>query len=170
MALQLLGSRQPGRHLPSQSLLEQAIQSSSTVCIRSSLHIAKRKAQPNLFCSQSPTLLWYIVLNFTLELHTSSGDACMQTCRSSDAMTGTRLQSLLHGVQLTQICSFKHISAFANKPLSAFNPHVRPGLPWSSRSTIGRGDQSILVNMHRYISAMVAWLPDTNAPSKGPFD
>ena len=36
MALQLLASRQSGRHLPSQPLLEQAIQSSSTVCIRRS--------------------------------------------------------------------------------------------------------------------------------------
>jgi len=45
MALQLLASRQSGRHLPSQSLLEQAIQSSSTVCIRSSQQIGKTKAQ-----------------------------------------------------------------------------------------------------------------------------
>jgi len=36
MALQLLASGQSSWHLPSQSLLEQAIQSSSTVCIRSS--------------------------------------------------------------------------------------------------------------------------------------
>ncbi len=45
MALQLLASRQSGRHLPSQPLLEQAIQSSSTVCIRNSQQIGKTKAQ-----------------------------------------------------------------------------------------------------------------------------
>jgi len=53
MALQLLASGQPGRHLPSQPLLEQAIQSSSTVCIRSSQQIGKTKAQLNQFCCVS---------------------------------------------------------------------------------------------------------------------
>jgi len=75
MALQLLASRQSGRHLPSQPLLEQAIQSSSTVCIRSSQQIGKTKAQSFRCISfQRPVLLWYVVLNFhskfSLQVHT----------------------------------------------------------------------------------------------------
>ncbi len=75
MALQLLASRQSGRHLPSQSLLEQAIQSSSTVCIRSSQQIGKTKAQLINFVAfhfHRPVLLWSVVLNFSLELHTNA--------------------------------------------------------------------------------------------------
>ena len=77
MALQLLASRQSGRHLLSQPLLEQAIQSSSTVCIRSCQQIDKRKAQSNQFVAfyfQRPVLLRYVVLDFSLELHTKIGE------------------------------------------------------------------------------------------------
>jgi hypothetical protein len=77
VALQLLASRQSGRYLPSQPLLEQAIQSSSTVCIRSPQQIDKRKAQSKQFVAfyfQRPVLLWYVVLDFSLELHTRFGE------------------------------------------------------------------------------------------------
>ncbi len=75
MALQLLASRQSGRHLPSQSLLEQAIQSGSTVCIRSSQQIGNRKAQLINFVAfrfWRHVLLWYVVLNCSLQVHTNA--------------------------------------------------------------------------------------------------
>ena len=75
MALQLLASRQSGRHLPSQALLGQAIQSSSTVCIRSSQQLGNTKAQLINFVAfrfRRHVLLWYVVLNCTLQVHANA--------------------------------------------------------------------------------------------------
>ena len=83
MALQLLASGQSSRHLPSQSLLEQAIQSSSTVCIRSSQQIGKTKAQLNQFCCVSFSEAYFaLVCCFDFKiLNLRSGTAYKFVCK-----------------------------------------------------------------------------------------